>query len=222
MPSVDSGGELTVDANNQQGSPKHSRKYVVEKKYSLQFISIFGRNIDLYLKELGPVAIFWNKNINERDVTNQRVASNHMTCHVTIGTSDFLHLKSFPISSLQNLRNFWQNDRFIRWHVEIKSINWQAMSKVKKKSHKQRHEQRLDKVRKRDERATNDEVSKTNKCVQTSSIKSNKTEHRADNSRDEVSRPSNMEELSSRNRAVVDFPNVLSEAQAIIDKYLQS
>ena len=36
----------------------------------------------------------------------------------------------------------------------MRSIYWQAMPKVKKKSDKQR--QRLDKVRKRDERATNE------------------------------------------------------------------
>ena len=33
---------------------------------------------------------------------------------------------------------------------------------------------------------------------------------------------SNRGELSSRNFAAVDFPNVSSEAQAIVDKYLQS
>ena len=51
----------------------------------------------------------------------------------------------------------------------MRSINWQAMAKVKKKNDKQR--QRLDKVRKRDDRATNEKaVSKT--CVEKSSIPS--------------------------------------------------
>ena len=49
----------------------------------------------------------------------------------------------------------------------MRSIYWQAMAKVKKKSDKQR--QRLDKVPKRDDRATNKKaVSKT--CVEESSI----------------------------------------------------
>ena len=51
----------------------------------------------------------------------------------------------------------------------MRSIYWQAMPKVKKKSDKQR--QRLDKVCKRDDRATNEiAVSKT--CVEKSSIPS--------------------------------------------------
>ena len=51
----------------------------------------------------------------------------------------------------------------------MRSTYWQAMPKVKKKNDKQR--QRLDKVRKRDDRATNEKaVSKT--CVEKSSIPS--------------------------------------------------
>ena len=51
----------------------------------------------------------------------------------------------------------------------MRSIYWQAMPKVKKKNDKQR--QRLDKVHKRDDRATNDKaVSKT--CFEKSSIPS--------------------------------------------------
>ena len=101
------------------------------------------------------------------------------------------------------------------------SINWEVMPKVKKKSDKQR--QRLDKVRKRDERATNEsEVSKTKKCVEKSNIP-NKTEvHISNNNRDGTSCLSNGGESSSRNCAAVDSSNVPSEAQAIVDKYLQS
>ena len=95
------------------------------------------------------------------------------------------------------------------------------MPKVKKKSDKQR--QRLDKVRKRDERATNEsKVSKTNKCVEKSNIP-NKTEvHLSNNNQDGTSCLSNGGESSSRNCAAVDSSNVPSEAQAIVDKYLQS
>ena len=58
---------------------------------------------------------------------------------------------------------------FINWQVHMRSIYWQAMPKVKKKSDEQR--QRLDKVRKRDDRATNKKaVSKT--CLEKLSIPS--------------------------------------------------
>ena len=96
------------------------------------------------------------------------------------------------------------------------------MPKVKKKSHTQR--QRLDKVRKRDERAINEkEVSEAKKCVDNASI-SNETDsnaHTANDSRDETSCMSNKGELSSR-KCAVDSPMVPSEAQAIVDKYLRS
>ena len=100
----------------------------------------------------------------------------------------------------------------------MRSIYWQAMSKVKKKSDTQR--QRLDKVRKRHVRATNgNAVSKT--CVEKSSIPSVDV-HVANNTLDGTPYMSNRGELSSRNFAAVDSPNVSSEAQAIVDKYLQS
>ena len=102
----------------------------------------------------------------------------------------------------------------------MRSTYWQAMPKVKKKSVKQR--QRLDKVRKRDERATNEkEVSKT--CVEKSSIPSPSADvYVANKNRDGTSYMSNRGELSSKNFAAVDSPNVSSEAQTIVDKYLQS
>ena len=100
----------------------------------------------------------------------------------------------------------------------MRSIYWQAMPKVKKKSDKQR--QRLDKVRKRDDRATDEKaVSKT--CFAKSSIPSVDV-HVTNNKIDGKPYMSNRGELSSRNFAAVDSSNVSSEAQAIVDKYLQS
>ena len=100
----------------------------------------------------------------------------------------------------------------------MRSFYWQAMPKVKKKSDKQR--QKLVKVRKRDDRATNEKaVSKT--CVEKSSIPSVDV-HVANNNLDGTPYMSNRGELASRNFAAVDSPNVSSEAQAIVDKYLQS
>ena len=46
--------------------------------------------------------------------------------------------------------------------------------------------------------------------------------HVANNNLDGTPYMSNRGELSSRNFAAVDFPNVSSEAQAIVNKYLQS
>ena len=60
----------------------------------------------------------------------------------------------FKASSLRNLLKFLTKRSFINWQMYMRSIYWQAMPKVKKKSDKQW--QRLDKVRKRDERATNE------------------------------------------------------------------
>ena len=63
--------------------------------------------------------------------------------------SDFPQ-RVFKASSLRNLFKLLIKRSFINWHMYMRSIYWQAMPKVKKKSHKQR--QRLDKIRKRDER----------------------------------------------------------------------
>ena len=96
------------------------------------------------------------------------------------------------------------------------------MPKVKKKSRTQR--QKLDKVRKRDARATDEkEVRKSKRCVETSCV-SNKTDvHTSNNSRGGAScMSSNRGELSNRECAVVDSTKVPSEAQAIVDQYLQS
>ena len=99
-----------------------------------------------------------------------------------------------------------------------RSIYWQAMPKVMKKSDKQW--QRFYKVCKRDERATNEKaVSKT--CVEKSSIPSVDV-HVANNNLDGTPYMSNRGELSSRNFAAVDSPNVSYGAQVIVDKYLQS
>ena len=46
--------------------------------------------------------------------------------------------------------------------------------------------------------------------------------HVANNNLDGTPYMSNRGEFSSRNFAAVDFPNVSSEAQAIVNKYLQS
>ena len=102
--------------------------------------------------------------------------------------------------------------------MHMRSIYWQAMPKVKKKSDKQG--QRLDKVRKRDDRATNEKAaSKTS--IEKSSIPSVDA-HVVNNNLDGTPYMSNNGELSSRNFAAVDSPSVSSEAQAIVDKYLQS
>ena len=100
----------------------------------------------------------------------------------------------------------------------MRSIYWQAMPKVKKKSDKQR--QRLDKVPKRDDRATNEKAVSKN-CVEKSSIPSEDV-HVANNNLDGTPYMSNRSELLSRNFAAIGSPNVCSEAQAIVDKYLQS
>ena len=60
----------------------------------------------------------------------------------------------FKASSLRNLLKFLIEWSFMNWQMYMRSIYWQAMPKVKKNSHKQR--QRLYKVRKRYERATNE------------------------------------------------------------------
>ena len=97
----------------------------------------------------------------------------------------------------------------------MRSIYWQAMPKVKKKGDKQ--QQKLDKIRKRDHRATNEKaLSKI--CVEKSSIPSVDV-HVAKNNLDGTPYMSNRGELSRRNFAAVDSPNVSSEAQAIVDKY---
>ena len=92
------------------------------------------------------------------------------------------------------------------------------MPKVKKKSHTLR--QKLDKVRKRDVRATDKkEVSKSKR----SSISNETDLHISNNSRDGASCMStNSSESSSRECAFVDSTKVHSEAQAIVDRYLQS
>ena len=130
--------------------------------------------------------------------------------------SDF-HQLVFKFTSLRNLLKFLIKRSFINWQMHMRSIYWQAMPKVKK-SDKQR--QRLDKVRKRDDRATNEKaVSKT--CVEKSSIPSVDV-HVANNNLDRTPYMSNRGELSSRNFAAIDSPNVFSETQAIVDRYLQS
>ena len=135
--------------------------------------------------------------------------------------SDFLQ-RVFEDSLLRNILIFRTIRPLISWQVESESIYWQVMPKVKKKSHKQRR--KLDKVRKRDARATDEkEVSKSKKCVETSSVSNETDLHISNNSRDGAScMSSNRDESSSRNSAVVDSTKVPSEAQAIVDKYLQS
>ena len=97
----------------------------------------------------------------------------------------------------------------------MRSSYWQAMPKVKNKGDKQ--QQRLDKIRKRDHRATNEKVlSKI--CIEKSSIQSVDV-HVANNNLDGTPYMSDRGELSSRNFAAVDSPNVSSEAQAIVDNY---
>ena len=95
---------------------------------------------------------------------------------------------------------------------------WQGMPKVKKKSHTQR--QKLDKVRKRDARATDkNEVSKSKR----SSISNETDLHISNNSRDGASCMSSKSiTSSSRECAFADSTKVPSEAQAIVDRYLQS
>ena len=59
--------------------------------------------------------------------------------------------RSFIITKFVETPDKWS---FINWQMYMRSISWQAMLKVKKKSDKQW--QRLDQVRKSDERATNE------------------------------------------------------------------
>ena len=123
----------------------------------------------------------------------------------------------FKVSSLQNLLKLLTKRLLINWQIYMKSIYWQVMPKVKKKL---TNSDRDCNVRKRDERATNEkEVSKT--CVEKSSIP-NKTDVHNNNNRDGTPCMSNRGELSSRNCAAIVSLNVPSEAQAIVDKYLQS
>ena len=96
------------------------------------------------------------------------MASNHVTPMWQSNVSDFPQ-RFFKASPLRNLLKFLIKQSFINWQMYMRSIYWQAMPKVKKKSDKQR--QILDNVRKRDERATNEkEASKT--CIEKSSIPS--------------------------------------------------
>ena len=159
--------------------------------------------------------------INLGEAAIQRTAS-QITWHPCDSPTCPTFFSEFTkFNPLRNLSKFLTKLSFISWQLYMKSIKWELMPKVKKKSDKQR--QRLDKSRKRDERATNEsEVSKTKKCVEKSNIP-NKTEvHISNNNRDGTSCLSNGGELSSRNCAAVDSSNVPSEAQAIVDKYLQS
>ena len=159
--------------------------------------------------------------INLGEAANQRTAS-QITWHPCDSPTCPTFFSEFTkFNPLRNLLKFRTKLSFISWQLYMKSIKWELMPKVKKKSDKQR--QRLDKVRKRDERATNkSEVSKTKKCVEKSNIP-NKTEvHISNNNRDGTSYLSNGGESSSRNCAAIDSSNVPSEAQAIVDKYLQS
>ena len=96
---------------------------------------------------------YFNKNINLREATNQQAASNHVTPMWQSNVSDFPR-RVFKASLCRNLLKFLIKRSFINWQIYMRSIYWQSMPKVKKKSDKQR--QRLDKVRKRDERATNE------------------------------------------------------------------
>ena len=91
--------------------------------------------------------------INLREAANQRAASNHVTPMRQSNVSDFPQ-RVFKASSLRNLLKFLIEWSFMNWQMYMRSIYWQAMPKVKKKSDKQR--QRLYKVRKRYERATNE------------------------------------------------------------------
>ena len=91
--------------------------------------------------------------INLRGAANQRAASNHVTPMWQSNVSNFPQ-RVFKASSPRNLLKFLIKQSFINWQMYMRSIYWQAMPKVKKKSDKQR--QRLDKVRKKDERATNE------------------------------------------------------------------
>ena len=101
----------------------------------------------------------------------------------------------FKASSLWNLLRFLIKRWFINWQMYMRAIYWQAMPKVKKKTDKQR--QILDKVHKRDERATNEkEESKT--CVEKWSIPSVDV-HVANNNLDGTPYMSNRGELSSGN-----------------------
>ena len=67
--------------------------------------------------------------------------------------SDFPQ-RVFKASSLRNLLKFLIKWSFMNWQMYMRSIYWQAMPTVKKKNDKQR--QRLYKVGKRYERATNE------------------------------------------------------------------
>ena len=157
------------------------------------------------------------KNINLREATNQHAASNHVTPMWQSNTSDSPQ-GVFKVSSLKNLLKLLTKRSLISWQIYMEPIYWKVMPKGKKG--KQRH--RLYKVRKSDERATNQkEVNKT--CVEKLSI-SNKTDvhNTCNNNRDGTPCMSNGGELSSRNCAAVDSPNVPTEAQALVDKYLQS
>ena len=102
-----------------------------------------------------------------REAANQQVASNHVTPMWQFNVSDFPQ-RVFKASSLWNLLKFLIKRLFINWQMYMRSIYWQAMQKVKKKSDKQR--QRLDKVRKKDERATNEKEVQAKTCIEKLSI----------------------------------------------------
>ena len=108
--------------------------------------------------------------------------------------SDFPQ-RVFKASPIRNLLKFLIKRSFINWQMYMRSIYWQAMPKFQKKSDKQR--QILDKVRKRDERATNEKkASKT--CIEKSSMRSVDV-HAANNNLDGTPYMSNRGELSCRN-----------------------
>ena len=103
----------------------------------------------------------------ERQPINERRQITWHPCDKS-NVSDFPQ-RVFKATQLRNLLKFLIKRSFINWQMHMRSIYWQAMPKVKKKNDKQR--QRLDKVRKRDDRATNEKaVSKT--CVEKLSIRS--------------------------------------------------
>ena len=186
------------------------------KKYSVQFYFHICSEYKPIIVRIGAYRNFFNlKNLsNLPEATNQRTASNHMTPMWQFNMSDFPQ-GVFITAEFVEITDKAIFDQLTNIHGIGLLI---SHAKSEEKSDKQ--QQRLYKFHKRDEMATNEkEVSKT--CVKKLSIP-DKTDVHNNNNHDGTLSMSNRGELSSRNSAAVDSPNVPSEAQAIVDKYLQS
>ena len=128
--------------------------------------------------------------INLPETANLRTASNHVTPMWQSNVSNSsVSFQSFTTSKFVEIP-----DKTIVWQMYMRSIYWKAMPKVKKSD---KQWQILNKVRKRDEWATNEkEANKT--CVEESSIPSVDV-HVANNNLDGTPYMSKRGGLSSRN-----------------------